>query len=178
MENNMAEKQPDNFHEDFPIPSSAFTEITDGLARLQGQMELVIDAISQIRDHDVRLTKVEARLDSMDFNKFRDENREVKALLQGVRADFKSSIQSHQDKFQIMEKDLATSKMETGELRNQITKLERWRSIVLGGAIVIMFFLSRFIGSYVDNLINPQQINIQAPTPQVLKTPAPVTIQK
>ncbi len=157
-----------------PIPSLFAKEISDGLTRLETQMVQVLAAIGQIRDHDIRLTKLEARLDSMDFHNFKEESKEdrrvVRSLLESFRSDWRVANQSQFDRIQNIEKNLNEIDKEAEEKDKQLTalssrliRMEKWKAVIIGGALVIMFFLGRIAGSYIDNLINPQNITIQVP---------------
>ena len=52
------------------------------------------------------------------------------------------------------------------ELQSSIKTLETWRYVVIGGAIVIFFFLGQGIKSYIGRVIDPQEIQIVTPPPQ------------
>ena len=51
-------------------------------------------------------------------------------------------------------------------LQTSIKTLETWRYVVVGGAIVIFFFLGQGIKSYINRVIDPQEIQIVTPPPQ------------
>lgn len=185
----MPEFQEENLTSEVYTPSLYAREISEGLTRLETQMTLVLDAIGQIKDHDIRLTKLETRLDSIerlgrDFHNFkeesRDERRRVTDFLENFQTDWKVSTQVQLNRIQNLEEDMVTFTEESKEkkvimttLDSRIGKMERWKSIIIGGAIVVMFFLGRASESYIDNLINPQNISITTTTPQTVVQPQP-----
>ena len=122
-------------------------------ARLDTAIEKIADVSSQLHTimavHEEKLVKQEEALE--------EQEKEFKATVQELHTRITTNAKETSDKMSLMERrildilhDHNTKETEQfvklrEELQNRVGILEKWRHLIIGGAIVVGFLLQKFL---------------------------------
>jgi|TARA_B100001093_G_C26779165_1_gene993774 hypothetical protein len=140
---------PDDISTDLKVQLEGVKKDIEGVTNIQGRLDLAIDKLTDVSTtiksmlavHEEKIQRQE-QIDEIIFDKLKERAGEI----DNVHRDLTKEIQQVEKRLLI---EIKTIKLDIGA---RVGILEKYKWLVLGGAIVIGWILSQNLGMIVDML--------------------------
>jgi putative ubiquitin-RnfH superfamily antitoxin RatB of RatAB toxin-antitoxin module len=171
---------------EFDLPSMISKETQNQIFDIRSEVNLIKHDVSIFNKYfekiDVTINKLGEiteqmhRLVSLHDDRieiYRQDTNQIKILMEERRAETFHALNELEKKFDDQGTKITTAlsalkieiieKINSDQIvaNNKIHKLDVWKSLIIGGAIVAGFLINEVIGNTIHKVINPQQTTVQ-----------------